>query len=383
MLSDTIIKRLTLSRYLYMNAVGHARLNREVTHFACINMMQDAIEIFLVAAAEYLNANTQVKTEFVQYIDKINEKIFPNSLPFRKRLIELNKVRIFSKHEGVRPDSTELNGYVAMARDFLDQASFEIFKLNFWTISLIDNLEDGHVKSALLESEKFYNIGDYFNCNVESRKAFYLEFEKQYDIIRFSNESKFQDYGVLTVAMSKAPYFSKNKEYIEKNVTDPFDYIVLDISNLDSELFKMRIDNEVFWNIWRITSSVYQLQNGNWLIKNDLKHANPDAECAAYVLENMIDIALQVQAYRRSQRWTQASSTWRMELCKFPVKVMEKASFDSDVVMYINNDVESLDVLYGTPGISGEGYFCKVLELVSFADFSFISGYISDEYMKR
>jgi hypothetical protein len=106
-----------LARYLFSQAKDAVRSNREVATFAAINLLQDAIEIFFLAAAEHLNAEISRKTEFEQYIDKINEKL-AEPLPFRQRLIEINKVRVLSKHNGIPPNRTELTGYVEDARLF-------------------------------------------------------------------------------------------------------------------------------------------------------------------------------------------------------------------------------------------------------------------------
>ena len=76
--------------------------------------------------AEHLNAEINRRTEFEQYIDRINEKL-PEPLPFRQRLIEINKVRILSKHNGVPPNRTELGGYVEDARLLFEEACQKLF----------------------------------------------------------------------------------------------------------------------------------------------------------------------------------------------------------------------------------------------------------------
>src|SRR5258707_4892231 len=110
-----------LARYFLGQAEDAAKSHREVAAFAAINMLQDAIEIFFLAAADHLNARIERRTEFEQYIDKINEKL-AEPLPFRQRLIEINKVRVLSKHNGVPPNTTELMGYLVDARQFFEEA---------------------------------------------------------------------------------------------------------------------------------------------------------------------------------------------------------------------------------------------------------------------
>jgi hypothetical protein len=107
MLSEGVIKRLTLARYFYRLAADNARADREVTTFAAINLLQDSVEFFLLAALEHLDAEVKGRTTFEQYLDSIDARIDPKKLPFRAKLLQLNKVRVNAKHHGIRPETTD------------------------------------------------------------------------------------------------------------------------------------------------------------------------------------------------------------------------------------------------------------------------------------
>ncbi len=62
----TVLKRLVLSRYLYELAAQNGRAERDVALSACVNLLQDSIEIFMVAGLDHLNANVGARTEFPQ-----------------------------------------------------------------------------------------------------------------------------------------------------------------------------------------------------------------------------------------------------------------------------------------------------------------------------
>src|SRR2546423_1428587 len=100
MLQEPVIRRVTLSRDLFELATQNARSEQEVAGAACVNLLQDAVEIFLLAASDHLNVHLALKTDFPQYLDKINE-VIGDELPFRRRLIEINRVRVLSKHDGI------------------------------------------------------------------------------------------------------------------------------------------------------------------------------------------------------------------------------------------------------------------------------------------
>jgi hypothetical protein len=148
MLPETIIKRLTLSRYFLRLADDNSRSDREVAIFAAINLLQDSVEFFLIAAAEHLNAGVKERANFELYLDKIDERIAPEKLPFRPKLLQLNKVRVNAKHYGVRPDANEVKSLILVAREFFEEVANTVFKVDFWTVSLLSLLDDGETKNV-------------------------------------------------------------------------------------------------------------------------------------------------------------------------------------------------------------------------------------------
>src|ERR1700693_449263 len=119
MLSGPVIKRLTLARYLFEVALRNAQSSRETAAAPCVHLIQDAVELFFLAAFDHLDIVIAVRTEFPQYFDKLSEKL-GYDLPYRRRLLEINRVRVDSKHEGIPPNPKEVTGYVTDARKFLE-----------------------------------------------------------------------------------------------------------------------------------------------------------------------------------------------------------------------------------------------------------------------
>jgi hypothetical protein len=130
---------------------------------------------------------------------------------------------VLSKHDGIPPNRQEIAGYVSDARKFLEQACTKILGVDFWSISLIRLLDDGEAKNFLLEAEAHFHKGGYPECLIACRKALYVEFESYYDI-----QKDLENSGGGLLFGSRAPYYARNVQYVEKNVATPFDYIVLD-----------------------------------------------------------------------------------------------------------------------------------------------------------
>src|SRR5260370_8200280 len=97
MISEPVIKRLTLSRYLFELALQNANSQQETADAACMHLIQDAIEVFFLAAFDHLDITVSGRTDFPQYLDKLTEKL-NYELPFRRPLLEINRVRLHSKH---------------------------------------------------------------------------------------------------------------------------------------------------------------------------------------------------------------------------------------------------------------------------------------------
>lgn len=60
--------------------------------FSAVNLFQDAVEVFLVAVADYVEASIDQNTKFDKYFVQINQKIAPKELPFKSKLLRLNRV---------------------------------------------------------------------------------------------------------------------------------------------------------------------------------------------------------------------------------------------------------------------------------------------------
>jgi hypothetical protein len=353
-----------LARYLFSQSKDAFESNREVATFAAINLLQDAIEIFFLAAADHLNVDINRRTEFEQYLDKINEKL-TEPLPFRQRLVEINKVRVLSKHNGIPPNRTELGGYVEDARHFFEAACQKLFDDSFWTISLIDLLPIGEPRQFVTAAESFYNDREFHKCLVECRKAIYVEIEKDYVIDQFLHGDN-----MFAAAMCKAPSHTKNKQFIDENVRDPFDYVRLDHSRVEAELLRDGVEPAIFWNIWRLTPSVYRAHSafqredqGHFTVKHDLERYDEDAAepSAAYVLEHTIDILLKKAKTRGSFRSMEADTNYssRPKNGK-SFKAYRKADKDSEVVGEVPGTAQFVGLKYWTPGLK-EGFFWRIM----------------------
>jgi hypothetical protein len=165
-------------------------------------------------------------------------------------------------------------------------------------------------------------------------------------------------------ALCKAPGYTKNKQFIDEHVREPFDYVRLNHDRVDAELLRDGLEPAVFWNIWRLTSSVYRKTGGGgeWMVMEGLeKYDEATAEQnAGYVLEHTIDILLKL-AKKRSMFLKMEADAAFMSKPKNgqPFKVYRKADKNSEVVGEVPGTAGLVSIKYRTPGLE-QGIFWRV-----------------------
>jgi hypothetical protein len=370
MLNEPVTKRLILSRYLFELALQNVRSQQETGDAACVNLLQDAIEIFFVAVFDHLNVALKPRTDFPQYLDKLSDAI-GSDLPYRRRLLEINRVRVNSKHDGISPNRKEIDGYVTDGRKFLEEMCEKILKVDYWTISLIDLLDDDEAKTLLQKAEEAHKAGEYGQCLVDCRKAFFVTFETHYDTQKDLKS-------IITIFGSKAPYYARDKDYIKQNVKDHFDYVVLDHGQVDRDLMKEGIDNTAFWNVWRLTPDVYRHEKKDgWRVQHDPRKYDDDGfkERSALVLSSMTSILHTRQTNLRAARYITAPS-YRDVKMKAGIKIYEKADKTGVVAGTLPEGEGTLSISYATQGLNDEDWYWNVFFIKKVEEeIVYISGY--------
>ena len=277
--------------------------------------------------------------------------------------------------------SAEVKKFVAHGREFLTAAVEIIFRKEWHKISLVDEISNEPVANALREASECFSRGDFLNTLIGCRKAFYELFEKDCDISVCLEEDKYPIGLLSKSARCNAPHYAKNREYIERNVKTPFDFIVLDHQALDSKLLRDGLDPQVFWNIWRLTPKVYRRSESEWIVaeENDI-HLNPDLRMdAEYVLEATIDLAVRLELRRKGERLKSSSNPyWVLRQTSPDTSVYEKASKNSKVTGSLPERIKQILSLGKASGLDGDGSYWNVMHIEK--DF-FVFGYVHENDM--
>lgn len=375
-MQQSTINKILLARRLHQLASENLLSSNDLSLAIGVNLLQDSVEAFLLAASEYLNAGIRDKTTFPEYFDLINNKIAPKELPFRPRLNALNKLRINSKHYGLVPAKSETDGLSLIVSEFFQEVCKEVFKKDFSSITLIDLINDGEAKDFLKEAEEAFNNNGFEKCLIDCRKSFFVRFESDYDIKPLSKETLHAL--AMTILGFKAPYYARDKKYIEENVKEPTDYIVFDHNTLEMDLMKKGIGSTSFWNVWRLTPAVYRHgSQGDWIIKHELNKLEEEGikERAEYVLDTTINI-LVIADNKLKKSKTLTHNKYFIDLKHEKVPVYEKADRASKVVQHTPENLLKIYVDSSVTSLDGANIFWEVSH---FEDDVYIQGFIDND----
>lgn len=355
-----VIRRICLARYLYELASASLRSSNDMHLFAGVNLLQDAVEAFLLAVAEQVAAAIDPNTRFDKYFTEIDAKIAPKTLPFRLKLIRLNRIRVDSKHHGIQPARDECERLMVSVREFFDEVTNSIWSASFSTISTLDLLPDGEVKAVLLEAKSALEANDNRTVAINCRKVLYLEVERKYSVYQFRRGAPRGTLASL-FNFSLAPFYAQNEEYIEKHVRDPTDYIVLDHSRVDQDLLSAGIAPHDFWNIWRLTPETFREDDGTWIHREDYDKLDLDllVDRAEYIFATTVDLALTFHSNRQQIRG-QGYAPSKLTLSREQVPVYAKADRGSDVEGQTPNGVTEVNTDYCVPGLKSDGHYWHV-----------------------
>ncbi|MBI3776230.1 MAG: hypothetical protein HY273_11875 [Gammaproteobacteria bacterium] len=357
-MNKSILNKLLLSRSLYYLAKENAAsASGNRLSIAC-NLLQDSVECFLLALSEYVNAGIGQRTDFDKYFEQINLKIVPRELPFRLRLIALNKLRVNSKHYGLEPAKAELEPLLMTVLEFFNEVTRIDFGREFATISLVDILHDGEAKDLLRQAESAYESQEYGQCLIRCREAVFVRFESRYDAQPFKNRSN--TFG-LTLG-SKVPYFARDQKYIEEYVKEPTDYVIYDHNSIEMVLMKSGVDSVAYWNVWRLTPDVYRKsKDTSWIVKNDLPKLDTEGirDRAEYVLLATTEMLLAADQNQSRTRSTDYRRFY-LTLNRDAVPVYSKASKLSPIEQTTPAGIRKLFCDFSIESLDGSGTFWHI-----------------------
>jgi len=288
----------------------------------------------------------------------------------------LNNIRVSSKHHGIQPARDECNRLVLTVREFFDEVSNSVLGVSFFSVSAIDLLRDGETKAVLLEAKDALEAGDFEVCAISCRKALFLEIERDYDISAYKEGNPI---GLLR-RFTKAPYYARNKQYIEENIFDPTDFIVYDRSSVNEKLLTEGADNIAYWNVWRLTPEVYKTKEGNWAIKHEFSKLDKKVltDKIEYIFSATLDVVLSLHRTRQATQWVDHNKYY-LDLKQEHVPIYKKADKNSEEIGRTPTGITRIYTDYRVDGLNGDDTYWHISH---FEEDIFLGGFIHNDYVQ-
>ena len=281
--------------------------------YACsagLIFLQDALEIVFLAALRELGAD-QVKNIESFTFDQLIGELGSNRIKVPKSgtLKALNKQRVIVKHYGQVADPASTLNYLDAANESISAILRQTIGKEINDIFLSDLLPDGHrARSFLHQASRFVDAGQYYEALVETRKAYFTEIEAEYCIYSWKDISNATPRYWMRIGMGgmKAPFHTRNREWISANVQQPSDYIQIDHDRFRMDAVEWGVNTSELHNVSQLTPQAIQLErDGPWHTRaaNGFKENLATEQNAKYCLDRMIAITFRKHLHQSARRW--------------------------------------------------------------------------------
>lgn len=380
-LSSSVIKKIQMAKLLFDLAVDCFKTFENIEKVGSgVILIQDAVELFLLALCEYSNAKIKDSMNLGGLIQALEFQT-QQQVILKTQITNINKQRVNIKHFGFLPNIDDCRDFLTNAKTFFQENSEIFLKRRFDSITLIDLVKDEAVKKLLEVAKECLKKGEYKECQISCRKILYFKFESRFDIKKFADKEIGREINLLDGMFTDAPFYTRNKEYIKENVKEPVDYICIDHDKLDKELLTAGVSYVDYWNIWRLTPKVYYDNVGKeWVIQEDYTSDRYNEHNAEYCFRKTIEIVLLKEKEGDKQRLAGGREFLVCTRLKDnKAKIFKKASVNSEVIHSLENFTDELMILLKTRGLDDKKHYYLVFSNFLKKQLPLIYGYICDE----
>jgi hypothetical protein len=306
--------------------------------------LQDALELVVLALLGEVGVDEQKNVEsksFDELIGEIKKAGLP--VPRSGTIKALNKQRVITKHYGQLAEPATVKNYYEAAHLFIDAALRHVVGKALNEIMLTDMLPEGEAKTYLIRSIQLKDEGKYLESLIELRKAIYVEIEHEYAIHDWAevepNSGALGLFGLRATGL-KAPYWTKNKQWIASNVSKPTDYVQVDLERLRLDALEWGVSTAELENIRRLTPGVFRFNvYSNWAVDYELSLPPNEAtlENCSELIDSAILVLTKKKEHERGRRWPGREQPYQPPQIYIGHSLFRTASRDSEVVHIVQN----------------------------------------------
>ncbi len=310
-MKPSTVHSLITAKALFYESKPLIEAGNKYSSSAGLILLQDAIELILLALLTELNIDEKKNLDSKSFDELLGElKKAGIRIPKIGTIKALNKQRVIIKHYGQLAEPSTVSNYAQATDTLIDSVLTQVVGKTINDIFLTDLLPDCEAKSYLKTSQVLKETGKYLESLIENRKAFYVEYESTYAINSWSDFDE-SDQQNLTFAFlgrggHNAPYWTKNKQWIEKNVKCPLDYIQVDHEKIRLHAMEWGVSTAEIDNLRNLTPKVFRANaDSNWQLDYDVQFPPNEANevNCNYCLDIAINWLRKKKEHEQLRRW--------------------------------------------------------------------------------
>ncbi len=310
-LKEATLQTLITARALIEQAEGHCAQGDRYLATAALIVLQDAVELVFLAVLieKALDEERAIeKLSFDEMISALGQ--LGIKVPKSGTLKAMNKLRVTAKHYGQVMEPITVQGHLNAAKEAIDVVLNAVLGKPLKAVLLTELVGNTISRPVLDEAMAALVDGDYARALINTRKAFFLEFERAYCIYRFRAENQPYAEGILGLGLImdgwKASYWVRKADWIRDNVKTPYDYVQINSETWRIDAMEWGINTQTLNNIRRLTPEAVQLEiRGDWYVRQPAAYEANSAnrENASLCLD------LTIEAIRRKHEHIRAART--------------------------------------------------------------------------
>lgn len=335
------LQTLITARALIEQAEQLCELGDRYLATAGLIVLQDAVELVFLAVLIEKEVDEDRPVESFSFDQMIGEvKKSGISVPKSGTLKTMNKLRVTAKHHGQVMDPLMVQQHLSDSKVVIDAVLKAAVGKALREVFLTELIGKKTVSRPFLnEAVKHLEAGNYFDALIETRKAFFFEFEFDYCIYPFRNKGLHDPWRPALLGIlfggRKAPYYTRNAEWIRANVKTPFDYIQIDEDHWRLDAMEWGINTQTLNNIRRLTPDVIQFERDEpWHIQTaaGYKENSANRENASTCLDLTVEAIRRKHSHFHAIRTPTGDKPYDMPPAYNGQKLFEKPDVTSKVV---------------------------------------------------
>nr|WP_145545803.1 hypothetical protein [Variovorax boronicumulans] len=308
-MKQTTLDALLMARTLIERATELARSDDRHLASAGLVLIQDSLEMTFYALLIERGIDEAKSLEGKSFDELIGElKKEGISVPKSGTLKALNKQRVLTKHYAQVAEPNTVRGYLDAALSALESIVPAVIGRPLRELYFSDFLDEGESKGHLKLAEALISAGKFFDAVIETRKAFFIEFEASYSVHGWRDFDEKQTMDLFARFLrggEKAHSWMRNKSWIEKNVKEPTDYVQINEEQWRIDALEWGIHTAELANLRRLTPPVFREKAGEpWAAKIHLpsKDEQGTETNAKYCLDRAISAILKKHQHGQTHR---------------------------------------------------------------------------------